>query len=150
MSTSYSDLLHMACCAIKRSPGAQDCVRLNTLANKRTHARINACMHVCVIVHMRQEVISLLTGRRGVASLRCLPFSPGEGAAPGGSLCTEIPHQSGRSLPGPTGERRGRRENSFICSFREKNTNNDKYLVERYRSHGVEEEEEEDEVEGWV
>lgn len=53
------------------------------------------------------RVLSLLTGRRGAGSLRCPPFSPGEGAAPGGSPCTEILRRSGCSLPGPAEEDKG-------------------------------------------
>lgn len=70
-------------------------------------------MHMCVTVRVWHAAISQLTGRRGAASLRCLPFSQEEGAAPGGSLCTEIRHPSGHSLPGPT-EKERRKSEGFI------------------------------------
>lgn len=68
---------------------------------------------MCEIVHVCHAAISQLTGRRGAASLRCLLFSQEEAAAPGGSLCTEIRHQSGHSLPGPT-EKERRKSEEFI------------------------------------
>lgn len=82
----------MAHRGVKRSPGVQGRV---------AWIHLPACPCARVIAHTWQAVISLLTGRRGAASLRCPLFSRGEGAALGGSLCTEILHQSGCFLPGP-------------------------------------------------
>lgn len=62
-----------------------------------------ACVHACLCngVWVWQAVISPLTGRKVGVSLRCPLSSPVEGAALGGSPCTENLHQSGRCPPGP-------------------------------------------------
>lgn len=105
-----------------------------------TSAYMHIC--VCVIVHIWQAVIRLLTGRRGAASLRCPLFSREEGEVLGGSLCIEILHQSGHSLPGPTERHTEReRENEYLLKSRYiQLTNNNTYFVEWYRPHSEERE----------
>lgn len=60
-------------------------------------------------------LISLLTEKRGGGNLRCLLFSPEEGAVLDGSPCTETLHQNGHSLPRPTERERGREEERERC-----------------------------------
>lgn len=96
----------MARHGIKRLPGVQGRV---------AWIHLPACPCARVIAHTWQAVIRLLTGRRGAASLRCPLFSRGEGAALGGSRCTEIRHQSVYSLPGPAGGDRGWYDKEQTC-----------------------------------